>query len=526
MADGATLVGSKAALPAFKSGEGAGIRKFNINSNVDPSRNVNIATGVMNFTYYESLLQDVVRATVAFTDTGNSVEGKSVMEGLPVYGSETTEIEIKDNNSNTLNLRLYVNKPDDLLDDTRKKLTTLNFASKEYFKNEKIRLNTRFDGLISNSVETILTAPEDQSGQGGGSLGSTTQRGGVVKFLDTEKELFIEASSNKRNFIGNNWKPFYTINWLAGQAIPTGEANPDAMTGESTNEAANSAGFMFWETADGFHFKSIDGLFNKQKNQPKRRFIYNETAEGACSANMPEGYDAKALEMSLDNRTDVQKKMMMGAFTTRTWLFNPYTAEVTFIYPNAGNSTGTEDLPSVANQEDLQLMANNLPVFNREFDHDTDFTLTQFRVMDVGTLPEGTGSGENSQQVQESKVDDKKYENTLNQGNMRVNQLFAFKVKITIPGDFALRAGDMVYFDAPGLREEKIGLGNDAIDHQISGHYIIGSLCHYLDGGNTLTRLDLIRDSFGREAQDRNSSASISNLGIGANDIPSLSNIA
>ena len=60
----------------------------------------------MNFTYYESLLQDVVRATVAFTDTGNSVEGKSVMEGLPVYGSETTEIEIKDNNSNTLNLRL------------------------------------------------------------------------------------------------------------------------------------------------------------------------------------------------------------------------------------------------------------------------------------------------------------------------------------------------------------------------------------------------------------------------------------
>ena len=109
---------------------------------------------------------------------------------------------------------------------------------------------------------------------------------------------------------------------------------------------------------------------------------------------------------------------------------------------------------------------------------------------------------------------------------MRVNQLFAFKVKITIPGDFALRAGDMVYFDAPGLREEKIGLGNDAIDHQISGHYIIGSLCHYLDGGNTLTRLDLIRDSFGREAQDRNSSASISNLGIGANDIPSLSNIA
>jgi len=41
--------------------------------------------------------------------------------------------------------------------------------------------------------------------------------------------------------------------------------------------------------------------------------------------------------------------------------------------------------------------------------------------------------------------------------------------------------------------------GTDEIDKHISGNYIISSICHYLDGGNTLSKMDLVRDSFGRK---------------------------
>ena len=49
----ATIVGSKAALPAFKEGEGAGVRKLNVTSNENKGQTVNIATGLVNFSYYD-----------------------------------------------------------------------------------------------------------------------------------------------------------------------------------------------------------------------------------------------------------------------------------------------------------------------------------------------------------------------------------------------------------------------------------------------------------------------------------------
>jgi hypothetical protein len=49
--------------------------------------------------------------------------------------------------------------------------------------NEKVRLNTRFDGRISAHIKKILT---DQN------------------YLGTEKKVDIEETSNNYNFIGNN----------------------------------------------------------------------------------------------------------------------------------------------------------------------------------------------------------------------------------------------------------------------------------------------------------------------------------
>ena len=504
MSKGATIIGSKAALPAFKDGTGAGVRKFTLFSNEKKGKDVSLLNGLVSFSYYESILQDVVRATVAFTDSGDSIDGKTVMEGLPIYGSEKASIKIEDNNERSIEVELYVNKPDDVLDDTRKTLTILNFASKEFFDNEKVRINIRFDGLISKSVETILETPTQSKGQGGKTLGATTRRGGKTPaqrkgFLKSEKELFIEKTSNKRNFIGNNWKSFYTINWLAKQAVPSGSENKDA--------PGNSAGFMFWETVEGFHFKSIDGLMNTEKNKIKRKFIYNETSEGPCSGEMPEGYDAKVLEMTVDNRVNVQEKLKMGAYSTRTWTFNPYDTQVKLLYPNAfvtgADSVQANAKNSKGNQKFLEMAGEKLPFLNPELNQELDFSRTEFRILDVGTIPEGDGSGENNEQVKESKKENAKPEETLNQGNMRMNQLFASKVVITIPGDFELRAGDAVYFDAPGLRADKRKKGTDEIDKHISGNYIIASICHYLDGSHTLSKMDLVRDSYGRKPHTR-----------------------
>ena len=476
------IAGAKASLPAFKEGKGAGIQKFNITSNEDTGKSVSILNGIVELRYYESILQDTKRATVAFTDTGESINGKSVVEGLPIYGSEPAFIKVEDNNNNEIEMKLYVNKPTQLTDDTRKTLVSLSLASKEFFDNEKVRLNTRFNGKISDHVKEILENPV---------------------YLGTEKELDIEPTSNSRNFVGNNKKPFYTINWLSRGAVP------------SSNAAArkNSAGFFFYETQEGFHFRSIDGLLDRNTNPIKKKYIYNETPEGPCSANMPDGYDAKILEYSVDNKVNVQEKLKLGAYSTRIITFNPFDTRFAVNYPNAQVNESIASANGDGSHQYLKMAGTNLPYLNEEFNKDgtsgKEFSRTTFMVLDSGSLPEGWGVGEKQQsgsgQVAKSKDENNKYMEVLNQGIMRMNQLFSLQVTITIPGDFSLKAGDMVYVDAPQLQENT---KSDEANQFTGGEYVIANLCHYLSSKHTLTKLDLVRDSFGRKPPERNNATS------------------
>ena len=129
------ISGAKATLPAFKEGEGTGIQKITIYSNDDKGKTVSVVNSTMVVEYYESILQDAIRATVTYTDTGNTIDNKSAMEGLPIVGQEAVGFKVADNNEQTLDMLLYVNKVTPLLDDTRKSLVQLELASREFIWN-------------------------------------------------------------------------------------------------------------------------------------------------------------------------------------------------------------------------------------------------------------------------------------------------------------------------------------------------------------------------------------------------------
>jgi hypothetical protein len=72
-------------------------------------------------------------------------------------GQEKVFVKFSDNNSSTLNLTLYVNKITPIVEDTTKSMIQMELVSKEFIMNEKVRLNTRFDGKISEHIRKILT---------------------------------------------------------------------------------------------------------------------------------------------------------------------------------------------------------------------------------------------------------------------------------------------------------------------------------------------------------------------------------
>ena len=426
-----------------KSAQPSNINKLDITSNKSSGKNVSVTGGTVNLMYYESILQDSIRATVTFVDSGNAIDNKTALDGLPIVGQENVSLQFSDNNNNKLTLTLYVNKVTPMSDKSTKSMVELDLTSKEFIMNEKVRLNGRFDGKISDHIKKILT---DKT------------------YLGTQKKVDVEETSNNYNFIGNNRKPYYAMNWLCKKAISSQHQQP-----------GKSAGYFFYETSEGFKFKSIDGLFAQEK---KKSIVYNETPD---MKKIPSGYDAKALDYQKDNRVDVQEKLQMGAFSTRSILFDPF-------------SCYYEVIVEKANEKNLKLGGKELPVLNKEFDKEgknKDFSKTTYYLLDKGTLP----TGDTQQQIQKSGEENFDPKKVLNQAIRRYGQMFTGMQTITIAGDFSLHAGDAVFLDVPPVDASK----SDTVNKESGGLYIIADLCHYVSTKETYTKLNLVRDSFGRK---------------------------
>src|SRR6056300_1483751 len=140
-----------------KSAEASFIDRIRVTSNKNQGKTVDVAGGTIRLLYYESILKDTIKSTVMFADTGNAIDNKTALEGLPIVGEENVRVKFKDNNEQALDLTLYVNKVTPMSDDTTKSMVQLDLSSKESILNEKIRLNTKFSGKISDHVRNIFT---------------------------------------------------------------------------------------------------------------------------------------------------------------------------------------------------------------------------------------------------------------------------------------------------------------------------------------------------------------------------------
>ena len=238
------------------------IEKFKISSNFTDYA-VDLSGGVVDFRYYESVISNHVTATATVVETGFQQDQKGTagasqgtIDSLPIRGGERTDISMEDTYGNILTFDegLYVNRLRDVDPGTQQDLYYIDLASREFFANEQTRVVKRYEGSISQNVETILK-----------------------DVLEVETKIDVDETAEPYNFIGNDKKPFYICTWLASKSIPQIEAEGG---GTATGGAA---GYFFYQTRDGFHFKSIDKIF---QGTPTKKFYFNNTH------GLSEGYDA------------------------------------------------------------------------------------------------------------------------------------------------------------------------------------------------------------------------------------------
>jgi len=442
------------------------IKKCLVHSN-DGATKSDIGVLITDLYYFEDLLSPTLKVDILFGDTGTVQKGgefKNAVDALQMVGTEKVDLILTDPNDEEIKVTLYTDAITPVAKENRKSLVSVTLGSKESIMNYKTTVNYRLKGRISDSIKTIL---ED-----------------TLK-VDEKKKLDIEQTSNNLNHIGNNMRPFATILQLARKAVPQ-ISGPNG-----SNALGNTAGFFFYETSDGYKFKSVEGLLSKNEpgGGPKKykSLVYNETPDGRGSSVPPE-YGGKILEYNVVTPSgSVQSKLQIGTYSTRTIMFDPFNCYYEVITPNVlGGGKGAESK--------LQKAGKNLPKYNKEFNQEganQDYSRTQYMLIDTGTLPDGN----TQQQIDNSTTKNFDPKNILNQSVMRYNQFFSTKVEITITGDFSLHAGDYIFVDAPetSTKDTKI------MDKQFGGFYVIAKLCHYISlrsGG--YTKLTLCRDSTGR----------------------------
>ena len=458
------------------SPESAGnIVKFQISSNFTDYA-VELSAGVVDFRYYENVLSNSVTATATLVETGYQADDKgdaggnqSTVDGLPIRGGERTEITIEDAYGHELTFEegLYVNRLRDVDAGTSKDVYYIDFASREFFANEQTRVVKKYEGNIGDNVEKILK-----------------------DVLKVESDIDIDNTAVPYNFIGNDRKPFYVCTWLASKSIP------DAATEDGKSEIGGAAGYLFFQTRDGYHFKSIDKIF---AGKAKKKYIFNN------STNLPEGYDAKIITCDIDSDVDVGKNLMMGMYNNRSIFFDPlsFSYEVRSfpepeVPPVEGQIVDKNTTPQVPSREQLVAKTENAAeepvseVIAKEF-RQSPSRLMSF-ITDTGVMPSGITSQDQLETwSSEKQKDNFDVKNTASQSIMRYSQLFTVKTKITIPGDFTIKAGDIIQCDFPDLS------GNESkdVNPETKGIYMVASVCHRITPSSSNTSLSLVRDSFG-----------------------------
>jgi hypothetical protein len=443
---------------ANNAAESSNITTFDIYSNYG-NKKVPVLGGIAELHFYESILDNTVRVTAIFADTGIRVgEGFGALEkgDIQLTAGEKAELVMEDNFGNKLvfkgDYHLRIKEVRNIIEHTQKTVFTIDFYSKECIDNElsETRVSKRYDGKISDSVYRILKRD----------------------CIKTPKNVEVDTGLNNFNFLGHVEKPFHKIPWLAKRCVP-----------EMQSANGSLAGYFFYEVADdgtgkgGYKFKSIDKLFEQEA---KRKYIFNNTVA------LPLEYDAKILDYSFDNTVDLQHQLISGGLVqTELRTFDPYSNK----YAGENDSFNAK----------TQLKENNIgglevPKIGSDLDLQNKTTRISTKIKDTGTLPAGKTTED---QLKRSKDLNFNIDDILRQSYMRYNNLFTTKLSIAIAGDYSLHVGDIIYCDFPEISDKN----NQVVSYRKSGLYMIVDLCHFIGSnpGQTFTRMNLVRESIGRK---------------------------
>jgi hypothetical protein len=413
---------------------------------LDGTKAVDITNSLLFFDYYEDILSPCVTAIAVIMNSS------SLFNILPIRGGESVSIDVSTIFGDFVlddKYSMYVYKVSGLDAQQGNERFTLHMVSREGLTNETVRCQRKYQGNLKNTVTTILKD---------------------VLLTEKYKENNIEATSNNYSFIGNNKKPFHTLTWLGPKAVPaTGPVSGTSGEGQ-TGEAKGTAGFLFYENKEGFNFRSIDSLVSPTQIQIGSTnketipsYFYTQVIENNKISN-----EFKILNYNFEKNSDLMKALRVGTYANKTYFYDLYANKL--------------DLYTYRLQEQINNKLGNQDKLAVSKEFGESISRIMVRTSDRGALNKDGTVG-----------DAKRNGADMAMSYSRYNILFGQALNMIVPCNINLKVGDIIYSEFP-----RIDSSNTAqVDDEQSGYYLIKELRHHFEGGQLITSLRLIRDSYG-----------------------------
>ena len=431
----------------------------------------NIVHTMIEFNIYESIFNSSVTGSIVISDTQN------LIAKLPIQGTErlsfklTTKLDndtpatvIDCTEANNTAMHIYA------VTDKRQirpgVLTyTLQFASKEFVRNLRTRVSESFEGRMDQMVNKIFSDPN---------------------YLDSSKTLYYQPTRNKDKIVVPNLNPFAAIGMMCQRALPE-------------IYRSKGAGYLFYETTKGFHFRSWESLCvdsNGDLRDAKQQFRYVEANTDPKVGRHPDGNDVDRITETyknvrtykfINNFHDVAVNTSLGTYGHRVITHNIYDKsyrEDDYHYHNQFNQTNhLEKYPSIVDS----------PV-----DYDTkegtpyqkgvsDYPESRVSLQPTTRFAHGEDTGHFGTEVTDDGI--------LEAGRIaQVNKVHqGTRLEMTVNGQARLQAGDLIDFDLQSVENRENAA--EILDPQYSGRYIITDIRHRVAQEKFLQVLTCVKDS-------------------------------
>tara|TARA_B100000902_G_scaffold308412_1_gene297574 strand:- start:519 stop:1949 length:1431 start_codon:yes stop_codon:yes gene_type:complete len=440
---------------------------------------------VLSFQYFEDITLPSVSATLLISD-----KAANLPSAMPIQGFELVTMIFTDRNGKDHQYEFRVWKVGNRVSTEKGQGYLLGLISTAGLINEGVKVNALLKGTANTIVKKVLqdylNVPEAKV--------RSDEATNIMKIFPAGKSPFAvirdlqNKSISKDSFASGGNTANSNIGDNSGASITS-----SSDTAEDTTQLKGSAGYFFWETIDGFNFRSIDSLTSKD---PKKFGGSESVATYEYAPAMVEATESlnpwKIQEITFTSELDLLRKLREGAYSTECTFFDintgvlkEYTYKLSENWDKMGHLGTSTKLPwgqTALSQYPTRRLSS---VINHEL---------WYNGTEIASNESEAGSDEPSEITDNQKQ-------FLVQSIARAGSLFNQQLMISVPGNLNLRAGDKITVMIPNQIPEKLRESEGDYDPEHSGVYLIKKLNHQFDRiqMNVYTVLELIRDCYGYE---------------------------